>query len=134
MDKTKKTKLKYNKDWSWGYFMVAPTMIGLFILNIFPIFQTIYMSFTKSGSFGKVSFVGLDNYKAIVQDKLVLQSFINTFNYDLAIAGNLLRKAFEGIVNEFEQLLEIGKVERLQKVLEALENDDSYFYDTPHEV
>ena len=47
MDKTKKTKLKYNKDWSWGYFMVAPTMIGLFILNIFPIFQTIYMSFTK---------------------------------------------------------------------------------------
>ena len=83
MDKTKKTKLKYNKDWSWGYFMVAPTMIGLFILNIFPIFQTIYMSFTKSGSFGKVSFVGLDNYKAIVQDKLVLQSFINTFNYTL---------------------------------------------------
>ena len=81
--KTKKNKLKYNKDWSWGYFMVAPTMIGLFILNIFPIFQTIYMSFTKSGSFGKVSFVGLDNYKAIVQDKLVLQSFINTFNYTL---------------------------------------------------
>lgn len=62
------------------------------------------------------------------------KKFINTFNYDLAIAGNLLRKAFEGIVNEFEQLLEIGKVERLQKVLEALENDDSYFYDTPHEV
>ena len=25
-------------------------------------------------------------------------------------------------------------MERLQKVLEALENDDSYFYDTPHEV
>jgi ElaB/YqjD/DUF883 family membrane-anchored ribosome-binding protein len=62
------------------------------------------------------------------------KNFINTPNYDLAIAGNLLRKAFEGIVNEFEQLLEIGKVERLQKVLEALENDDSYFYDTPHEV
>lgn len=62
------------------------------------------------------------------------KTFINTSNYDLAIAGNLLRKAFEGIINEFEQLLEIGKVETLQKVLEALKNDDSYFYDTPHEV
>lgn len=62
------------------------------------------------------------------------KEFINTPNYNLAIAGNLLRKAFEGIVNEFEQLLEIGKVETLQKVLEAIKNDDSYFYDTPHEV
>lgn len=60
--------------------------------------------------------------------------FIHTYNYDLAIAGNLLRKAFECIINEFEQLLELGKVETLQKVLEALKNDDSYFYDTPHEI
>lgn len=74
---------KNKSDMAWGYFMAAPTMIGLFILNIFPIFQTMYLSLTKSGSFGKVTFVGLENYKNLVQDKLVLQSFINTFNYTL---------------------------------------------------
>ena len=41
----KATKSKYLKnkktlDFSWGLFMIAPTMIGLFLLNIFPIFQT----------------------------------------------------------------------------------------------
>lgn len=78
-----KISVKNKRDWSWGYFMVAPTMIGLFILNIFPIFQTMYLSFTKSGSFGKVTFVGLENYQKLIQDKLVIQSFINTFKYTL---------------------------------------------------
>jgi len=62
------------------------------------------------------------------------KTFLDTPNYDLHIAGNLLRKAFEGIVNEFEQLLEIGKVETLQKIIEALRNDNKYFYNKPHEV
>jgi multiple sugar transport system permease protein len=78
-----KISVKNKRDWSWGYFMVAPTMVGLFILNIFPIFQTMYLSFTKSGSFGKVTFVGLENYQNLIQDKLVIQSFINTFKYTL---------------------------------------------------
>lgn len=78
-----KVSVKNKSDWSWGYFMVAPTMTGLFILNIFPIFQTMYLSFTKSGSFGKVTFVGLENYQNLIQDKLVIQSFINTFKYTL---------------------------------------------------
>lgn len=78
-----KISVKNKRDWSWGYFMVAPTMVGLFILNIFPIFQTMYLSFTKSGSFGKVTFVGLENYQNLIRDKLVIQSFINTFKYTL---------------------------------------------------
>lgn len=78
-----KLNKKNGSDMAWGYFMTAPTMIGLFILNIFPIFQTMYLSLTKSGSFGKVTFVGLENYKNLVQDKLLLQSFVNTFNYTI---------------------------------------------------
>ncbi|RDU22670.1 carbohydrate ABC transporter permease [Anaerosacchariphilus polymeriproducens] len=42
--------------------MIAPTMIGLVILNIIPFFETIRMSFYKSGSFGKWTFCGIDNY------------------------------------------------------------------------
>ena len=46
----------------WGYLMVAPTIIGLIILNIVPFFQTIYMSFSKSKAFGAYQFCGLENY------------------------------------------------------------------------
>ena len=62
------------------------------------------------------------------------KNFLNTPNYDLHIAGNLLRKAFEGIINEFEQLLELGRVETMQKTINALKDTDKYFYNKPHEV
>jgi len=80
-----------------------------------------------------------DKLKSIVKDKNddyidEAKIFIHTEAYDLRIAGNLLRKAFESIINEFEQLLELGKVETLQKIIEALKNDDKYFYNKPHEV
>ena len=46
----------------WGLVMVAPTIIGLMILNIIPFFQTIYMSFSKTKAFGAYQFCGLENY------------------------------------------------------------------------
>lgn len=30
---------------NWGYIMVAPTIIGLVVLNVWPFIQTIYASF-----------------------------------------------------------------------------------------
>lgn len=47
--------------------MVAPTIIGLLILNIIPFFQTIYMSFSQSKAFGAYEFCGLDNYIEMFQ-------------------------------------------------------------------
>ena len=46
----------------WGWIMVAPTMIGLFVLNIWPFIQTIYTSFCEHLGFGHYQFIGLDNY------------------------------------------------------------------------
>jgi len=62
-----KTKTKYGKGAATGFFMVMPTVIGLMILNIYPLLRTVYMSFFKSGSFGKWAFVGLDNYMKMFQ-------------------------------------------------------------------
>lgn len=45
-----------------GLLMVAPTIIGLIVLNIYPFFRTIWMSFHKSASFGSWNFIGLKNY------------------------------------------------------------------------
>jgi multiple sugar transport system permease protein len=69
-------------EFIWGWLFILPTMLGLFALNIIPIFQTIYQSFFKAGAFGRGNvFVGLDNYKRMFADESVWQALINTFKY-----------------------------------------------------
>lgn len=70
----------------WAYFMVAPTIIGLIVLNIIPIFQTFYMSFFKSGAFGKGNiFIGLDNYRTLIADPQVGYAIRNTLVYTCSV-------------------------------------------------
>ncbi|MDK2787225.1 MAG: multiple sugar transport system permease protein [Epulopiscium sp.] len=66
----------------WGWMFILPTVIGLIILNIIPIFRTLYQSFFKTGAFGKGNiFVGLENYRKMFNDEAVWQALINTFKY-----------------------------------------------------
>lgn len=66
----------------WGWAFILPTMIGLIILNIWPIFDTIIQSFFKTGDFGKGNiFIGLQNYKTILGDPEIWQALLNTFKY-----------------------------------------------------
>lgn len=62
-----KKKRKYDKGASVGFLMALPTVLGLILLNIYPLCRTVYMSFFKSGAFGKWTFVGLDNYVTMFQ-------------------------------------------------------------------
>ncbi len=73
-------------EWIWAWFLIAPTTIGLIVLNIIPIFQTAYLSFFKSGDFGRNHiFVGLDNYVRMFQDPQVWQAVVNTLVYTLLV-------------------------------------------------
>lgn len=55
-----KSRLKENM---WGWLFVFPTVTGLIILNIYPIFRTIWQSTQRMGDFGIGNeFVGLENY------------------------------------------------------------------------
>lgn len=78
----KKISKKTWSEWKWAWFMIAPTMIGLIVLNIIPIFQTLYLSFFKSGAFGKGNiFVGLENYVTLIHDPQVWYAVRNTLVY-----------------------------------------------------
>lgn len=69
-------------EFIWGWLFILPTTIGLIILNIIPIFQTIYQSFFKTGDFGRGNiFVGFENYVKVFGDEEVWQSLINTLKY-----------------------------------------------------
>lgn len=80
-----KKQMKTSRERSeflWGWLFILPTVIGLVILNIIPIFQTLYQSFFKTGDFGKGNiFVGVENYIKVFGDHEVWQSLINTFKY-----------------------------------------------------
>ncbi|SEK40948.1 multiple sugar transport system permease protein [Pseudobutyrivibrio ruminis] len=81
MDKKRVTK-RERSEFIWGWLFIAPTMIGLIVLNIIPIFQTIYQSFFKTGDFGKGNiFVGLGNYQRVFSDTEVWQALWNTIKY-----------------------------------------------------
>ncbi|MCC8103224.1 MAG: sugar ABC transporter permease [Lachnospiraceae bacterium] len=68
----------------WGLLFVAPTMIGLFVLNFYPIVYTIYQSFCKTGDFGRGNvFVGLSNYEGVLTSSEFWGSLVNTVKYAL---------------------------------------------------
>ena len=78
----KKGTSQERNEFVWGWIFILPTMIGLIVLNIYPIFKTIYESFFKTGDFGRGNiFIGAENYTEMFGDGEVWQALINTFKY-----------------------------------------------------
>jgi len=78
----KKTSSKRDRrDWIWGYGMIAPLVIGLFVFYFYPFFQSIYMSFTKTGAFNRSTWNGIANYTELLTDETFWQSLKNTLIY-----------------------------------------------------
>jgi multiple sugar transport system permease protein len=62
----------------WGWILIAPSLAGLGVFSIWPIFRTLYYSFTLWGAFGGHTWTGLTNYRTLFSDSEVLQSLQNT--------------------------------------------------------
>lgn len=68
---------------NWGWFLIAPTLIGLLILNIIPVIQTFFMSFQNVSAFGTSTWEGMDNYVRMMGDPEFWMSLRNTLTYGL---------------------------------------------------
>lgn len=78
----KKASSRQISELMWGWIFILPTMIGLIVLNIYPMLDTIKQSFYKTGDFGKGNvFVGLANYRKVMGDSEVWQALWNTVKY-----------------------------------------------------
>lgn len=78
----KKMTSRQKSETIWGLAFVAPTIIGLLILNYYPIFETFYQSVCKTGDFGIGNeFVGLKNFVTLIHDKEVFTTLFNSFRY-----------------------------------------------------
>ena len=69
------------RDWLWAYVMIAPTGLGLLVFYLWPILRTLYFSFTDWGAFGSYEWTGLENYRTLVGDEVVVEALRNTFLY-----------------------------------------------------
>lgn len=61
-----------------AYMYVAPFFIFFGVFMAFPIFQSLYLSFTYSQGYQNLTFIGLDNYKNLLSDRLFWRSLYNT--------------------------------------------------------
>ncbi len=60
---------------------LIPWVIGLILFNLYPIFSTIYYSFTEYNLMKAPDFIGFDNYIEIFHDPIFYQSVYNSFYF-----------------------------------------------------
>ncbi len=65
-----KSKKKFwTEDAKWGYLLVAPTIIGLIVLNVYPFIETLILSFSTTHPFGIYELSGVGNYTQMFGSK-----------------------------------------------------------------
>ncbi len=67
----------------WGYFFIAPAIIGLICFNFGPMLFSLGISFTQWDVISEKEFIGFENYIALFQDPLFYQSMKVTLYYTL---------------------------------------------------
>jgi multiple sugar transport system permease protein len=73
-----------------GFFYVLPWLIGFALFQLFPFVASFAISFTKWDFGGDPVFVGLGNYRALLEDKLLRKSLANTVYYTvLHVPGSI---------------------------------------------
>lgn len=69
------------KTWGWAYLFIAPTILGVLILNLWGVIQSFYYSFHEVKGFAAPIFIGLDNYVRLFQDTEVWSALKNVLVY-----------------------------------------------------
>lgn len=88
------------REWAWGYLLIAPMALGLAVFYLWPIAQTVYLSFTESGVFGGQTWVGTANFATLLGDEEMLGALGNTLLYAvLVLAGVPLSIVVAALLN-----------------------------------
>ncbi|MBP2705925.1 sugar ABC transporter permease [Microbispora sp. RL4-1S] len=69
----------------WAAVFVAPAVLGLAALYVWPFLSTFLKSFEDVPAFGPATFVGMDNYTALLHDEEFWKAFGNSALYTVII-------------------------------------------------
>jgi oligogalacturonide transport system permease protein len=75
-----------------AYIYILPWLIGLVVLQLYPFIASLIYSFTNYNAFGKMNFIGLDNYvRLFTKDKEFYKSLGVTIKYTLlTVPGKII--------------------------------------------
>ncbi len=76
--KKKRYRSEKKKDMISGYLYVAPFFIIFGVIGLYPAAFSIYLAFQKWNGLSPMSFVGLDNFRIVLEDPLFWKSVYNT--------------------------------------------------------
>ena len=84
-----------------AFILIAPTIIGLLVLNIYPFFDTIRRSLYKTQGLSPEVYVGLKNFEKLFTDDMIGHATINTLLYMVLTVpvGVLLSLIFASLLN-----------------------------------
>lgn len=63
------------------YLFIAPFFITFVVFKLWPLLWALQLSFSRWRGFGPMTFVGLDNYRALLKDPYIVQSLVNTLQF-----------------------------------------------------
>jgi len=69
------------KEFIKGLLFISPWLIGFLIFTVYPIFASLYMSFTEYSIVGESKWIGFSNYKKLFTDILSMKAISNTLYY-----------------------------------------------------
>ena len=78
--RTRWTK-KQRRNLVVGLLFVSPWIVGFLAFLVYPIIYTLRISFTRYSGFGEPLWIGLDNYRDLINDELFWTSLYNTLYY-----------------------------------------------------
>lgn len=72
------------RGWFWGYFFILPSFAMFLLFSLYPMFDTVRLSFQDFSLKGR-TWVGLDNYRSLIGDQYFTTILKNTLMYTVAI-------------------------------------------------
>ena len=64
-----------------AYLFLAPSLLGLLVFTLYPILDSLYLSFTKWDGLTPAKWIGLDNFRNLATDDTFRISLIHNLYY-----------------------------------------------------
>jgi len=68
-------------DWFWGYFFIAPIILGIVVFEIGPVIYSFFMSMTKWDGLTTPTFIWFSNFTSMFTDAQIGRELVNTLKY-----------------------------------------------------
>jgi multiple sugar transport system permease protein len=72
------------RGYLWGYFFILPSLLTFLIFSLYPMFDSIILSFQRLSLQGR-TWVGLENYQRLIDEPAFFKMLTNTFLFALLI-------------------------------------------------